>query len=113
MSVAEMVFTLIDRLQHIDQSVDWRGQTNWEKLGSQTHCWRCGGEFGKDIEPGSHRCHHIIPLLEGGPDTVDNKSLLCGNCDNVVHRFYLPSPAPFPILKDDHILREANAVALL
>jgi len=91
MSVADTVATLLDRLQHIDQSTDWRGHTNWEKLGSTIHCWRCGGEFGKDIELGSHIGHHIIPESEGGPDTSDNRSLLCGNCHNVVHRFYLPT----------------------
>ncbi len=91
MSVAKIVFTLIDRLQNVEQSTDWRGQNNWEKIGSQTHCWRCGGEFGKDIEQGSHVWHHVIPTSEGGPDTIDNKSLLCGNCHNVVHRFYLPT----------------------
>jgi hypothetical protein len=91
MSVADMVATLLDRLQHVDRSVDWRGQTNWEKLGSQTHCWRCGGEFGRYIEPGSHVWHHIIPSSEGGLDTVDNRSLLCGDCHNVIHRFYLPT----------------------
>lgn len=91
MSIAGMVATLIERLQHSDESTDWRGQKNWEKLGSQTNCWRCGGEFGKDIEPGTQVCHHIIPSSEGGPDTVDNRSLLCGNCHNAVHRFYLPT----------------------
>ncbi len=91
MSVSEMVITLLDRLRYVDQSVDWRGHKNWEKLGSESHCWRCGGEFGKDLEPGSHAWHHIIPSSEGGPDTVDNRSLLCGNCHNAVHRFYLPT----------------------
>src|SRR2546421_5944179 len=91
MSIAGMVATLLDRLQHVDESTDWRGQKNWEKLGSQKNCWRCGGEFGKDVEPGSQVWHHIIPSSEGGPDSVDNRSLLCGNCHNAVHRFYLPT----------------------
>jgi len=89
--VAEKVITLLDKIKHVDYSIDWRGQMNWEKLGSQTHCWRCGGEFGKDIESGSQVRHHIIPTSEGGPDTDNNRSLLCGNCHNVVHRFYLPT----------------------
>lgn len=91
MSIADIVATLLDRLQHIDQSTDWCGKTNWEKLGSQTHCWRCGREFGKEIEPGSQVWHHIIPSSEGGLDTIDNISHLCGNCHNVIHRFYLPT----------------------
>lgn len=91
MSVAKMVFTILDRLQHVDQSIDWRGKTNWKKLGSDFHCWRCGGEFGKDLEMGSHAWHHIIPSSEGGSETFDNRSLLCGNCHNVVHRFYVPT----------------------
>lgn len=91
MSMVGMVATLLERLQHVDESTDWRGHKNWEKLDSQTNCWRCGGEFGKDIEPGSQAWHHIIPSSEGGPDTVDNRSLLCGNCHNAVHRFYLPT----------------------
>lgn len=40
---------------------------------------------------GSQIAHHIIPSSEGGPDTVDNRPLLCGNCHNAVHRFYLPT----------------------
>lgn len=91
MSITGMVTTLLDRLQHVYESTDWRGQKNWEKFGSQTNCWRCGGEFGKDVEPGSQVWHHIIPSSEGCPDTVDNRSLLCGNCHNAVHRFYLPT----------------------
>jgi hypothetical protein len=91
MSIPDMVATLLDRLQHVDESTDWRGQKNWKKLGAHTSCWRCSGAFGKDTEPGSHVWHHIIPSSEGGPDTVDNRSLLCGNCHNVVHRFYLPT----------------------
>lgn len=91
MSISSMLATLLDQLQHVDESTDWRGQKNWEKLGSQTNCWRCSGEFGKDIEPGSQVWHHVIPSSEGGPDTVDNRSLLCGNCHNAVHRFYLPT----------------------
>ncbi|MCK4600806.1 HNH endonuclease [Candidatus Bipolaricaulota bacterium] len=91
MSIADMVATLLEGLQQVGESTDWRGQQNWVKLGSETHCWRCGGEFGKDIESGSHAWHHIIPTSEGGPDTADNRSLLCGNCHNVVHRYYLPT----------------------
>lgn len=91
MSVADMVATLLARLQYVGRSVDWRGQTNWEKHRSHTHCWRGGGEFGKDIEPGSQVWHHIIPSSEGGPGTVDNRSLLCGDCHNVIHRIYLPT----------------------
>jgi len=91
MNIVDMVATLIDGLQNVGESTDWRGKRNWVKLGSKTHCWRCGGEFGKDIEQGSHVWHHIIPASEGGTDTVDNRSLLCGNCHNVVHRYYLPT----------------------
>jgi hypothetical protein len=86
-----MIATLINKLQQIEESKDWRGKLKWVNLGSQTHCWRCGGEFGKDKERGSEIRHHIIPESEGGPDTVDNKSLLCGDCHNVVHKYYIPT----------------------
>jgi hypothetical protein len=67
------------------------GKPNWQHFGSLSHCWRCGGIFGRDIEPGSQVVHHIIPTSEGGPDSRDNRSLICGSCHAVVHRVYLPN----------------------
>lgn len=37
------------------------------------HCARCGG-------PGPFQLDHAIPLADNGPDTVENKRLLCLNC---------------------------------
>ncbi len=91
MSIADFVATLLDNLSEISPSTDRRGKPNWLKLSSTDHCWRCGGRFGDEIEPGSHVVHHIIPKSEGGSDSPDNKSLLCSNCHSVVHRYYLPN----------------------
>jgi len=58
---------------------------NWEKaeakLGlSWKSCAVCGWrEAHRDI-------HHIVPLNEGGPDTVENKIPLCPNCHRMTHR---------------------------
>lgn len=91
MSIADLVATLLDDLSEISPSTDRRGKPNWLRLGATDHCWRCGGQFGIDIEPGSQVLHHILPTSEGGPDTPDNKSFLCSNCHSVVHRYYLPT----------------------
>jgi HNH endonuclease len=91
MSLSALVATLLDNLAEISPSTDRRGKSNWQKFGSPDHCWRCGGGFGKEIEPGSQVVHHIIPTSEGGSDTADNRASLCSNCHSVVHRFYLPT----------------------
>ena len=35
--------------------------------------------------------HHIVPLKEGGPDTVDNAAALCPNCHRKMHVLNLPA----------------------
>jgi len=89
--LAEFVATLLDDLCEVAPSTGRSGQLNWLKLGSRDCCWRCGGRFGGELEPGSQVYHHIIPTSEGGTDSPDNKSLLCSNCHAVIHRFYLPT----------------------
>ena len=91
MRIADYVTTLLDDLTEVTPSTDRRGRPNWHMLGASDKCWRCGGQFGDELEPGSHVWHHIIPESEGGPDTPDNKALLCSNCHSVVHRYYLPT----------------------
>lgn len=60
------------------------GRWNW--IGTKDRCWRCGGRFGHEIEIGAMVIHHLIPKSESNDwDTDDNRSLLCGNCHNVIH----------------------------
>jgi 5-methylcytosine-specific restriction protein A len=41
--------------------------------------------------------HHIVPVSQGGKDTIDNEVLLCPNCHRKVHLVY--SPSDIEILK--------------
>src|SRR5262245_2434413 len=91
LNLPDLIASLLDDLREITPSTDRLGNENWLKFGSPDHCWRCGGRFGVEIEPGSQVLHHILPETEGGPNTPDNKALLCSNCHSVIHRYYLPT----------------------
>jgi len=45
-------------------------------------CAKCGST-GTNLE-----LHHIIPLSEGGEDTIENSVLLCPNCHRLEHQTY-------------------------
>jgi len=44
---------------------------------SVSHCERCGIDFDEDF---IGEFHHIIPIIYGGKNDIDNCSLLCHNC---------------------------------
>ena len=51
------------------------------------HCEKCG-EAAPFLRPNDEpffEVHHIIPLSEGGPDTVENAVALCPNCHRECH----------------------------
>lgn len=85
----DLIERIIAHLSNVDESKNWKGNKNWQWLGANDRCWRCGGTVGEDIEPGSTVRHHIIPESEGGANTADNLSLLCGSCHNVVHGIHM------------------------
>jgi 5-methylcytosine-specific restriction protein A len=35
--------------------------------------------------------HHIVPIEEGGPDTIGNVAALCPNCHRKMHVLNLPA----------------------
>ena len=43
------------------------------------NCWGCIDE--STVLPKHLEVDHIIPEADGGPDTIDNLALLCGNCN--------------------------------
>ncbi|MEW6607686.1 MAG: HNH endonuclease signature motif containing protein [bacterium] len=89
MELHKLVESIIIQLSKLDQSRNWKGELNWQWLGATDRCWRCGKVAGEEVEIGALERHHIIPRSEGGLDTDDNNSLLCGNCHNVVHRRHM------------------------
>ena len=44
---------------------------------SDNRCERCGIDFDDDF---TGEFHHIIPIIYGGNNDIDNCSLLCRNC---------------------------------
>ena len=39
-----------------------------------------------NMSSGPHlECHHLLPLAQGGPDTIDNAVALCPNCHRKIH----------------------------
>ena len=47
-------------------------------------CWICGLEIDYDaphLDPGEYVVDHIIPLVKGGPDTLDNKAAAHRACN--------------------------------
>lgn len=44
---------------------------------SKNKCERCGIDFDDDF---TGEFHHIIPVVFGGDNSIDNCSLLCNNC---------------------------------
>ncbi|UQE75802.1 HNH endonuclease [Gordonia sp. PP30] len=54
----------------------------WRKIRRQAiirdgnACTRCGAD-GRQVQL---FCDHIIPVAEGGTDTLDNATMLCGPC---------------------------------
>ncbi|MBY3513049.1 HNH endonuclease [Rhizobium laguerreae] len=60
----------------------------WILLNSSGKCERCGdpAPFQKDDETPFLEVHHVRPLAEGGPDTIDNAVACCPNCHRRLHR---------------------------
>lgn len=48
-------------------------------------CRRCNTQISTLAKCGAH-AHHIIPLREGGMDTIDNGATLCIPCHSRVHQ---------------------------
>ena len=49
-----------------------------ERTGNR--CERCGIDFDDNFKG---EFHHIVPIINGGKNTIENCSLLCGNCHDV------------------------------
>ena len=47
----------------------------------QPHCSNC-------YKHNKLHAHHVIPLADGGPDTLDNLSVLCEPCHHDWHRYF-------------------------
>ena len=61
------------------------------------------------LDPGSLRSHHVIPLSQGGPDTIYNTVGICPNCHDFVHSHYMTIDIQaklFDIIK--HHIEEEN-----
>jgi 5-methylcytosine-specific restriction enzyme A len=55
---------------------------------SKGFCWHCkaAAPFNRDIDGSPFlEVHHLIPLAEGGEDTVENAVALCPNCHRQAH----------------------------
>lgn len=56
------------------------------RLRSTGCCEICGWQgFIKDDGSRYIEVHHIVPLSEGGPDTLENTAALCPNCHKAIH----------------------------
>jgi 5-methylcytosine-specific restriction protein A len=53
-------------------------------------CNRPAPFFTRDGEP-FLEIHHIVPLDEGGPDTIENVAALCPNCHRKMHVLHIPA----------------------
>lgn len=60
--------------------------TRYAKIRSKGICELCGAPapFLKDGEP-YLEAHHIVPLADGGKDSIDNISAVCPNCHRKLH----------------------------
>lgn len=77
----ERVATTVDRFK---TSLEVRARV----LGlAQNRCEGCGAgpAFEKVGGTGYWELHHVQPLAEGGPDTVENAVCLCPNCHRAMH----------------------------
>ena len=82
------------------------------------HCCICGWYLKQDYESinyhPQHGCefHHIVPVSEGGENTLDNIVLLCPNCHKSAHAGIIPKDELKKHLKtieDAEMEREALA----
>jgi 5-methylcytosine-specific restriction endonuclease McrA len=52
-------------------------------------CRLCGAVFGVDLPRTEYRCDHVVPLQEGGDNSLGNLRALCRRChDRVTARHH-------------------------
>ncbi len=63
------------------------GVARWVRARAAGRCELCGrpAPFTSRLEEPYLEIHHVVPLAEGGPDTVDNTAALCPNCHRELH----------------------------
>ena len=73
---------------HRKSNVASKAKELFKEINGKVYCEICTfnfeefyGEMGKDYIV----AHHIIPLKEGGRDTIENVILLCANCHAMIH----------------------------